>query len=98
MRATSSERQHRFWRCAIGGFLLITCLRVWVGPIPVLQRAQAQIPDSLAQRRLQLEETRRTNKLLSDIKQIIETRTFNVHIKGTDNQADRRAGKRGSGQ
>ena len=98
MRTTSDGQQHRLLRSVIGVFVLLTCLRVWVGPMPLLQRAQAQIPDSGMQRKLLLEETKRTNRLLSDIKHIIETTTFNVRIEGADNQADKRTSKRGTGR
>ena len=75
----------RFWRGAIGLFLLLTCIRVWHGPEPILEPAQAQIPDSGLQRRRILEEAKRTNRLLSDIKRLLETGTLNVRIQRADN-------------
>lgn len=67
-------------------FVLLTCLRVWVGPFPILREARAQIPDSGLQRKLLLEEAQRTNQLLSDIKRILESGDLNVRIKGADNE------------
>ena len=67
-------------------FVLLTCLRTWIGPTPVLQVAQAQIPDAGAQRKLLLDEARQTNQLLTEIKHLLENRTLNVRIQGADNQ------------
>ena len=75
-------------RAVIGIFVLLTCIRVWVGPTQILNQAQAQIPDSGMQRKLLLDEARRTNQLLGRIEQFLKTHTFNVRIKGADNKAD----------
>jgi hypothetical protein len=83
-----STRSGRFISVAISFFLLMTCLRVWIGPAPLLPRAEAQIPDAGLQRKLALEEAQRTNQLLSDIKRLLETHTLNVRIQGADNPAD----------
>ena len=90
---TLSQGQKRSWPgVVIGLFMLLTCLRVWVGPVPVVQPARAQIPDAGTQRKLLAEELRRTNMLLTDIKQILTTRTLNVRIEGADNpSADNQA-------
>ena len=58
--------------------------------------ASAQIPDSGMQRKLLLEETRRTNQLLTELIQTIKTGTFKVRIEGTDNKAT--AKRRGGGR
>ena len=78
-------------------FVLVTLLRVWVGPMGVLAPAQAQIPDSGLQRKLLLDETRRTNQLLAEIKQLMETGTLNVKIQQADEQAVAPAQLRGRG-
>ena len=65
--------------------VLLTCLRVWVGPVSMLDEAQAQIPDSALQRKLLLEEARQTNRLLTEIKQLLRKGTLNVRIQGADN-------------
>ena len=79
----------RGWLLGLIGFtVLATCLRVWTGPVALIDTAAAQIPDSAAQRIQLLEETRRTNELLTQIKQILERGPLNVRIAGADNQAD----------
>lgn len=70
--------------------LTFTCLRVWVGPFPILSRAEAQIPDAGMQRKLLIEEVQRTNQLLGDIKRLMESGNLNVRVSGADNQSERR--------
>ncbi len=82
------SRRQDFVRRAIAVFLLLTCVRVWLGPEPIVGPARAQIPDSGLQRKLLLAEAERTNGLLTDIKRLLETGTLNVRIQGADNQAD----------
>ncbi len=72
----------------IGFFVLGTCFGAWVGPTPMVAAARAQIPDSGRQRKQLLEEARRTNQLLAEIKQVLKEHTLNVRIRGADNQAD----------
>jgi len=72
-------------RTLIGLFLILTCLRVWVGPQPILERAHAQIPDAGLQRKQLVEEAARTNQLLSDIKRILESETLKVRVQSADN-------------
>ncbi len=90
-------QKRRLLRIGISLFVLLTCIRVWVGPVAVLERAQAQIPDSGMQRKLLLDEARRTNQLLTEIRQLLKTHTFNVRIQGADNQAGKPAKPRGGG-
>jgi len=66
-------------------FVFVTCLRVWTGPVSVLNEVQAQLPDSALQRKQILEETRKTNHILTEIKQILRSETLHVHIQGADN-------------
>ncbi len=67
-------------------FVILTCLRIWIGPFPILADARAQIPDAGLQRKLLLEEVQRTNQLLDDIKHILESGNLHVRIKGADNE------------
>lgn len=92
------SQKRRLLHGGISLFVLLTCIRVWVGPQAILEQAQAQIPDSGMQRKLLLEEARQTNQLLSEIKQLLKTHTFNVRIQGADNQADRPARPRRDGE
>ena len=77
-----------FWRTVIGLFALLTAIRVWTGPVPLIEPASAQIPDSGLQRQQLLDETRRTNQLLQEIKQILNSGTLNVRFPGADNPSD----------
>ena len=86
----------RWARVVIGVFLLLTCIRAWVGPETTASRVHAQIPDSGLQRKLLLEEARRTNQLLSDIKRVLETGTLHVQLRSADNQADKPSKARGA--
>jgi len=53
-----------------------------------VEPAQAQLPDPALQRVRMLEEARRTNELLAEIKALLEKHTFNVRMQGADNPAD----------
>lgn len=70
-------------------FLVLTCWRVWFGPADVLPTAAAQIPDSGLQRKLLIEEVRKTNQLLTTLGQTITSHVFKVRVMGTDNKADK---------
>lgn len=77
--------QPRWFMRIIFMFVFVTCLRVWTGPVSILNEAQAQLPDSALQRKHILEETRKTNRLLTEIKQILRSETLHVRIQGADN-------------
>lgn len=85
-------QDHHDGRRWFHGLLLLVALplwlRVWLGPVALLDRAEAQIPDAGRQRQLLVEEARRTNELLTEIKDLLHKRTFNVRLEGADNQAD----------
>lgn len=98
MATRYQSQKRRLLHGGISLFVLLTCIRVWVGPEAILEQAQAQIPDSGMQRKQLLEETRRTNQLLLEIKQLLETHTFNVRMQGADNQADKPASSRRDGE
>ena len=84
----------RFLSWAIGLFVLLTAIRVWTGSSSVLEPALAQIPDPGLQRKQLLDEARRTNQLLTEIKQLLKEHTFNVRLGSADNQADAPVTKR----
>ena len=71
--------------------VLLTCVRVWVAPGPILPQAQAQIPDPAVQRNLALQETRRTNQLLEKLIKTLETRTLKVCIEDADKSSGKSA-------
>ena len=68
------------------GFVLLTCVRVWIGPLPMLETAYGQIPDAALQRKQLLDEAKVSNQLLADIKQALTTGTLHVRLEGADNQ------------
>lgn len=71
-------------RMTIAIIAIATLLKVWVGPITMPQEAMAQIPDSGKQRILLLEQAKRTNQLLAEIKQILAKDTLKVQWEGAD--------------
>ena len=79
-------RSRRFVDRLVVFFVILTCFRIWLGPFPLLERAEAQIPDAGLQRKQLVDEARRSNELLSDIKRILESQTLHVRLEGADNQ------------
>ncbi len=98
MATRYQSQKRRLLHGGISLFVLLTCIRVWVGPEAILEQAQAQIPDSGMQRKQLLEESRQTNRILLEIKQLLKTHTINVRIQGADKQADKPARSRRDGQ
>ena len=93
MFSSSQHQKASFSRIALVLFVLFTCVRVWLGPMPMVDTVQAQIPDAGVQRNTMVDEIRRTNQLLTEIKQILTTQTLNVRIHGADNTStDNKAG------
>jgi hypothetical protein len=91
MLRTKTNPDHGFSatiRIVIAATFILTVARVWLGPGTALPRAQAQVPDPARQRHLLLDETRETNRLLSDIKALLESGTLNVRLRGADNPSD----------
>lgn len=86
-QADSTDRKvgsFRAFRAAGVVLLLLTCLRIWTGPEPLIKQAHAQIPDAGRQRQLLVDETRKTNQLLAEIAQILRERTLNVRLAPAD--------------
>lgn len=67
-------------------FVLLTCLRVWTGPLPMLEKAYGQLPDAGLQRKQILDEAKTTNQLLTEIKETLAKGTLHVRLEGADNQ------------
>ncbi len=63
---------------------LATGVRVWIAPPTWVTPVYAQIPDSGLQRKELLDEARRTNQLLIEMRQLLKEHTFNVRIQGAD--------------
>ncbi len=64
--------------------LALITVRLWMMPVDVLPRAEAQFGDSGAQRMKLLKATERTNALLADIHGTLKG-TLNVKIEGEKN-------------
>lgn len=76
----------RILRGVIALFIGLTCLQVWIGADGLLEPARAQIPDSGLQRKLLLEEARRTNQLLAEIAKTLRDSTLNVRVVAADDR------------
>jgi hypothetical protein len=70
--------------------LALTVMKVWMSPAPLIDTAQAQIPDAGTQRRELVDEMRRTNALLQQLSDTIQTQTFKVRVEGLDKVAAER--------
>jgi hypothetical protein len=81
----SDDRPRALARFLLTGFVVMTCLRVWLGPWESATTAQAQIPDSGLQRKQAIDEARRTNELLAEIKSILQHEVLNVRVESADN-------------
>jgi len=74
--------------------VILTCLRVWVGPVCANAQRPTTLPDSALQRKQQLEELRRSNVILEDIRRILNSQTLKVRIEGADNTGtDKKRGR-----
>lgn len=87
MESTEKSLLSRVLRVAFLAFLLLTCVRVWTGPGNWEPTALAQIPDAGLQRKQAIDEARRTNQLLQEIRAILSDGVLNVRIQGADNPA-----------
>lgn len=88
MTLTPNPTHVRVLRAALLLLALATFAKVWLGPFSLTSEALGQIPDSGAQRKLLIDEARRTNELLQDIKQILTEKTINVRVQSADNPPD----------
>ncbi len=60
--------------------LVLTGLRVWLGPIAPESTAMAQLPNAGAKQNEQIEEARKTNALLTEIRDLLKSGTLNVKV------------------
>ena len=81
------SRGQRWLRVVVCGVLAATVLRVWLGGPELSTPVYAQIPDSGMQRKLMIEESRKTNQHLSDILKFLKSGKLKVQIDGTDKPA-----------
>ena len=88
MKRTIEIRLDKWTRrllCAVAALLAIIAAELWAG-LPAGRPALAQIPDSGRQRQDLLEESRRTNRLLSEIVEHLKSGTLKVDLADTDKQ------------
>ena len=89
MTTYEMSRGKRVLRVIAGVLLVLTGVRVWVGPDAWSARAQAQIPNAGTQRADLLSEVSRTNQLLQEVLDTLRTKTIKVEVQ----DAGERAGK-----
>lgn len=67
-------------------FLALLFVGAWLGFGALSSPAQAQIEafDDTAQRKLLLDEVRRTNRLLGEVLEVLRSGVLNVRVQGTD--------------
>jgi len=92
MGQSARHSRTRPWIIAL---IVATCLRVWIGPAPMVPTAQAQIPNAGTQRLKLITEVRKTNELLLRIATMLETGTLKVDMAGTDKHLGQGASTRG---
>ncbi len=78
----------RFAKRALLTLVVLTCVKVWLGSgtLTTPAQAQPQIFDSAAQRKLLLEEARKTNRLLGEVLEVLKSGVLNVRVQGTDKE------------
>lgn len=91
MSSSSTTVGGRLLRAVLCAAVVLTCARVWIGPMPLTESAYAQIPDSGAQRKAIVEELKQTNLTLlairnelAEIHKILATGTLNVRTAAAD--------------
>ncbi|MCZ6652237.1 MAG: hypothetical protein O7D91_04340 [Planctomycetota bacterium] len=93
METTKTQKRLNFY-CQIMIVLLgAIAVRVWMMPVEMLPRAQAQFMDAGAQRVQLLKAVEKTNALLSEINSTLKG-TIKVTIEGDENEAKASTTKR----
>ena len=85
MTSQGHRRKRNLLETVCVTFVILTCLRVWVGPVSAIAQRPTVLPDSALQRKLQLEELKLSNEILQDIRRILTSQTLKVRIEGADN-------------
>ena len=94
MTSKAHTRKQNLLGTVCVAFVVLTCLRVWVGPVSVQAQRPTTLPDSALQRKLQLKELQRSNEILHEIRDILKTQTLKVSIEGADNtRTDNKRGR-----
>ena len=85
MTSKAHTRKRNLLETVCVAFVVLTCLRVWVGPVNAQAQRPTTLPYSALQRKLQLKELERSNEILHEIRDILKTQTLKVRIEGADN-------------
>ena len=92
MDTTSTQRRLNFYCQAIIVLLGLIALRLWMTPVDLLPRAQAQFMDSGAQRLKLIRAAERTNTLLDEIHDTLKG-TLKVQIQGDSDESKKSKSK-----
>jgi len=76
--------------------LALIAIPIWSGSVSVLPTAVAQIPDTGLQRKQLIDEQRRSNELLEQILETLQSRTIKVYVATSDKEGG--ASPRGPGR
>lgn len=80
MSAPTTRRWRDFLTNSLLIVVLLTCVQVWIGVVPLSRTAEAQIPNAGLDRRKQIEEQKITNGLLTEIRDLLRKETLTVKI------------------
>ncbi len=78
----------------VAALLALIAIPIWSGTVSILPSAVAQIPDTGLQRKQLIDEQRRTNELLEQILDTLQSRTIKVYVATSDKEGG--ASPRGS--
>ena len=82
------SRQPKMVVALVGTMVVALCILWCMAGTTLLSKAQAQLPNPAVQRLDLVQEVRRTNELLEEIRQLLKSGTLHVRVVGADNQAD----------
>ncbi len=95
MRSSTTSPRRFLTRPFLWLFVFATAAKVWLGPLQTVPIANAQIPDSAAQRNRLIGEVRTTNELLKQIQHTLQSATIKVRIVGADKPEEKAKVRRG---
>lgn len=84
----TSVRGSRARRWTVATLFVLTLAKVWLPAVTEPVAAEAQIPDAGAQRVQLVEEARRTNEILAEIRDILRKEPLQVIVRSADNQSE----------
>ena len=94
MTSKAHRRKRHLLETVCVTFIILTCLRVWVGPVNADAQRPTVLPDPALQRQLQLKELQRSNDILHEIRNILTSQTLKVRIEGADHtRTDNKRGR-----